>query len=64
MGIICLIFVWRTLEANSRQKKALSSDPLAVQIKKTMQGNVDNKEKFTEALRTILLQKLNVSLTY
>ena len=50
--------------ANFRQKKALCSDPLVVQIKKTMHGNVTNKENLTEVLRTILLQTLNVSLTY
>ena len=64
VGIICLIFVWRTLVANFRQKKALCSDPLVVQLKKMMQGNVSNKENLTEVLPTILLQTLNVSLTY
>ena len=64
VGITCLIFVWRTLVANFRQKKALCSDPLVVQITKTMQGNVSNKENVTEVLLTILLQTLNLSLTY
>ena len=50
--------------ANFRQKKALCSDPLVVQITKTMQGNVSNKENVTEVLRTILLQTLNLSLAY
>ena len=50
--------------ANFRQKKALCSDPLVVQLKKMMQGNVSNKENLTEVLPTILLQTLNVSLTY
>ena len=40
-----LIFIWRTLVANFREKKDMYSDPLYVQIKKTMRGNVvDNIE--------------------
>lgn len=40
--------------ANFRQKKALCSDPFVVQVKKTMHGNVTNKENLTEVLRTII----------
>lgn len=63
VGTIYLVFIWRTLVANFRQKKALYSDPLVVQIKKTMQGNaVDSIENsLVKALRAVLLQMLFVT---
>ena len=64
MGRIYLIFIWRTLAANFRPKKALCSGPLDVKIKNTVQGNVvDSTENsvVTKALRALLLQTFCVS---